>query len=170
MPFQSAAVGSSAVLRRWIVIASVVQLPSGPHWRVLIAHQRPDVRHALHTLVETERVSVVEATDGDEALAKLEYMSFDLLVLELDLPRRDGVTLMQLHRVLLAHERIAADPPAVVLTLPPEVRNNLTLLTHLESLGVAGLIDDAPRPDVAQLGEGILAARAAQRAGKPAAA
>jgi CheY-like chemotaxis protein len=153
-----------------IVIANVVQLPSGPHRRVLIAHQRADVRHALRTLVESARVSVVEAVDGDDALAKLEYLSLDLLVLELDLPRRDGVTLMQLHRVLLAHERVAVDPPAVVLTLPPEVRNNLTLITHLESLGVAALIDDAPRPEAAQLVEAILAARAAHRAGKPAAA
>ena len=152
------------------MIASVVLLPSGPHARVLIAHQRADVRHALRTLAETEHVSVLEVADGDEALAKLEYLSFDLLVLELDLPRRDGVTLMQLHRVLLAHEHNQVEPPAVVLTLPPEVRNNLTLLTHLESLGVAGLIDDAPRPDVASLFEGILQSRAAQRAGKPAAA
>jgi response regulator RpfG family c-di-GMP phosphodiesterase len=151
--------------------SNVFQLPSGPHWRVLIAHQRADVRHALRTLVESENVSVVEASDGDDALARLEYTKFDLLVLELDLPNRDGVTLMKLHRVLLAHERIPVEPPAVILTLAPEVRNNPTLLQHLESLGVAALIDDAPRPDVAPLVDGILQARAARRAGgKPAAA
>jgi DNA-binding NarL/FixJ family response regulator len=151
--------------------ANVFQLPSGPHWRVLIAHQRADVRHALRTLIESESVAIVEAADGDEALARLEYAAFDLLVLELDLPRRDGVTLMQLHRVLLAHERIPVEAPAVVLTLAPEVRNNPTLVQHLETLGVAGLIDDAPRPDVAPLVENILLARTAARAsGKPAAA
>ena len=154
-----------------IVIANVVQLPSGPHRRVLIAHQRADVRHALRTLVESARVSVVEAVDGDDALAKLEYLSFDLLVLELDLPRRDGVTLMQLHRVLLAHERVPTAAPAIVFTLAREVRNNPSLLSHLESLGAAGFIDDAPRPDAAALIDAILQARAAQRAsGKPAAA
>jgi CheY-like chemotaxis protein len=152
------------------VNSNVVQLPSGPQWRVLIAHQRAEVRHALRTLIESANVAVVEAADGDAALARLEYTRFDLLVLELDLPRRDGVTLMQLHRVLLAHERVAVDPPAVMLTLPPEVRNNLTLITHLESLGVAALIDDAPRPEVATLVESILAARAMHRSGKPAAA
>jgi DNA-binding NarL/FixJ family response regulator len=138
---------------------------------VLIAHQRAEVRHALRTLVESEHVAVVEAADGDAALSRLEYTRFDLLVLQLDLPIRDGVTLMQSHRVLLAHERIPVAPPAIVFTLPPEVRNNPSLLSHLESLGVAGLIDDAPRPDVAGLVDAILQARAARGAsGKPAAA
>jgi CheY-like chemotaxis protein len=153
------------------VNSNVVQLPSGPQWRVLIAHQRAEVRHALRTLIESANVAVVEAADGDAALARLEYTRFDLLVLELDLPIRDGITLMQMHRVLLAHERIPISPPAIVLTLPPEVRNNPTLLEHLESLGVAGLIDDAPRPEVASLVDAILQARAARAAsGKPAAA
>ena len=152
--------------------SNVVKLPLGPQARVLIAHQRADVRHALRTLVESEHVAVEEAGDGDAALARLEYAPrFDLLVLELDLPIRDGVTLMQLHRVLLAHERVPAPAPAIVFTLAREVRNNPSLLSHLESLGAAGFIDDAPRPDAAALIDAILQARAAQRAsGKPAAA
>ena len=153
------------------MIANVVQLPTGPHWRVLIAHQRSEVRHVLRTLIEADNVAIVEASDGDEALAQLEAMSFDLLLLELDLPKKDGVMLMQLHRVLLAHERLRAEPPAVVFTLPPEVRNNATLTEHLQRLGVAGFIDDAPRPEVASLVEGILRARTASlQTGKPAAA
>ena len=151
--------------------SNVVKLPLGPQARVLIAHQRADVRHALRTLVESEHVGVEEAADGDAALARLEYTRFDLLVLELDLPIRDGVTLMQLHRVLLAHERVPTAAPAIVFTLAREVRNNPSLLSHLESLGAAGFIDDAPRPDAAALIDAILQARAAQRAsGKPAAA
>jgi CheY-like chemotaxis protein len=153
------------------MIANVLRLPTGPHWRVLIAHQRSDVRHVLRTLIESENVAIVEAADGDTALAELETRQFDLLVLELDLPRKDGVALMQLHRVLLAHESARSEPPAVIFTLPPEVRNNATLTEHLESLGVAGFIDDAPRPEVAALVESILHARAARLAGgKPAAA
>ena len=150
---------------------NVIQLPAGPHWRVLIAHQRSDVRHVLRTLIEAENIAIVEAADGDEALARLESTSFDLLVLELDLPRKDGVMLMQLHRVLLAHERLRAEPPAVIFTLAPEVRNNATLTDHLQTLGVAGFIDDAPRPDAASLIEATLQARTVRlAAGKPAAA
>ena len=151
--------------------SNVVQLPGGPRWRVLIAHQRSRVRHVLRTLIEAENVAVVEAADGDAALVELERMKFDLLVLELDLPLKDGVAVMQLHRMLLAHERIHAEAPAVIFTLAPEVRGNAALTDHLRTLGVAGFIDDAPRPEAASLVEATLQARAAQPAtGKPAAA
>jgi CheY-like chemotaxis protein len=149
---------------------NVVQLRSGPRWRVLIAHQRGDVRHVLRTLIESEHIAVVEAPDGDAALAHLERAKFDMLVLELDLPLRDGITLMQLHRVLLAYEHLRAEPPAVIFTLPPEVRGNTTLTDHLHALGATACIDDSPRPDVAELFDATLHARAAKIAGKPAAA
>ena len=130
--------------------SNVIQLQAGPRWRVLIGHQRSDVRHALRTLIEAEDTSVVEAADGDAVLGKLENMRFDLLVLELDLPAKDGVALVQLHRMLLAHERVPIEPPAIIFTLPPEVRNKATLTDHLRSLGIAGIIDNAPRPEVAE--------------------
>ena len=142
--------------------SNVVQLPSGPHLRVLIAHQRSIVRHALRTLIEAEDVAVIEVADGESALAELAFRRFDLLVLELDLPINDGVTVMQLHRLLLAHERVRVDPPAVLFTLAPEVRSSATLTDHLLSLGVAGFIDDAPRREVANLVAAVLQAREAQ--------
>ncbi len=151
--------------------SNIIQLPTGPRWRVLIAHRRSEVRHVLRTLIETESIAVVEAADGEAALAALEYTRFDLLVLELDLPVKDGVAVMQLHRVLLAHERSRVDAPAVIVTLAPEVRGNATLIDHLRTLGVAGVVDDSPRPDVARLVEDVLRVRAERNApGKPAAA
>ena len=151
--------------------SNVIHFPTGVRWRVLIAHQRTDVRHVLRTLIEAENIAIVEVDDGEAALEALERARFDLLVMELDLPLKDGVTVLQLHRMLLAHERGRVEPPAVILTLPPEVRSNATLTDHLQSLGVAGLIDDAPRPDVTSMVEAILQARAAPVAGgKPAAA
>ena len=100
--------------------SNVVQLPAGPHWRVLVAHRRADVRHVLRTLIEADHVAIVEAADGDAAFEQLERARYDLLVLELDLPGKDGVTLMQLHRVLLMHERIPVPPPAIVLPGPSD--------------------------------------------------
>jgi len=153
------------------VPSNVVQLPSGPHWRVLIAHQRSIVRHALRTLIEAEDVAVIEVADGESALAELAFRRFDLLVLELDLPVKDGVAVMQLHRMLLAHEHLRIEPPPVVLSLAPEVRGNAALTDHLRSLGVSAFIDDAPRADVASLVDDLLRARAAQlAAGRPAVA
>ena len=151
--------------------SNVFPISAGPRMRVLIAHQRSAVRHVIRTLVETEHTAIVEVGDGEAAMGALEDGRFDVLVLELDLPVKDGVSVMQLHRLLLAHECSHVEPPAVVFTLPPEVRGNATLVHHLQSLGAAGFIDDAPRPEVAALLTGLLEARAASRArGKPAAA
>ena len=142
--------------------SNVIELPRAARSRVLVAHQRADVRHALRTLIEDRNVTVVEAVDGEAALDLLESSRFDLLVLELDLPINDGVTVMQLHRLLLAHERVRVDPPAVLFTLAPEVRSSATLTDHLLSLGVAGFIDDDPRREVANFVAAVLQAREAQ--------
>lgn len=151
--------------------SNVVKLPAGPHARVLVAHQRSDVRQVLRTLLEADTVAIVEAADGDAAFEELERARYDLLVLELDLPLKDGVTVMQLHRVLLMHERHRVLPPAIVFTLPPEVCGNAALTDHLRTLGAAGFIDDSPRSDAAELLESILHARvAASEVGKPNAA
>lgn len=147
--------------------SNVVQLPAGPHWRVLVAHRRADVRHVLRTLIEADHVAIVEAADGDAAFEELERARFDVLVLELDLPGKDGVTLMQLHRVLLMHERVPAPPPAIVFTLPPEVRGNVTLTDHLRSLGADACIDDEPRGDAAAIIDALLQARATASILKP---
>jgi CheY-like chemotaxis protein len=142
--------------------SNVIEFVGAARCRVLVAHRSPDVRHALRTLIEDRDVTVVEAADGEAALDILEFSRFDLLVLELDLPINNGVTVMQLHRVLLAHERVRIDPPAVLFTLAPEVRSSAALTDHLLSLDVAGLIDDAPRREVASFVKAVLKARAAQ--------
>src|SRR6476646_132860 len=151
--------------------SNVISISAGPRWRLLIAHQRSDVRHVVRTLIETEHTVIIEVSDGDAALMALEQGRFDVLVLELDLPIKDGVSVMQIHRLLLAHECSHVEPPAIVFTLAPEVRGNSTLTDYLQSLGVAAFIDDAPRPDTGALIAELLHARGAGRArGKPAAA
>ncbi len=151
--------------------SNVISISTGPRWRLLIAHQRSDVRHVVRTLIETEHTAIIEVSDGDAALMALEHGHFDVLVLELDLPVKDGVSVMQIHRLLLAHECSHVEPPAIVFTLAPEVRSNETLTDYLSSLGVAAFIDDAPRADAGALIEALLHVRGAGRAhGKPAAA
>ena len=65
--------------------SSIIALPRGPRWRVLVVHQQLGVRHALRTLIEARDVVVVDAQDVERALDALAIARFDLLVLELDL-------------------------------------------------------------------------------------
>ncbi|HEY2817571.1 MAG TPA: response regulator [Casimicrobiaceae bacterium] len=152
--------------------SNVVQIPLGPRSRVLIAHEHGMVRHALRKLIEAEDVAVIEVADGEAALNELDHGRFDLLILQLDLPEQNGADVILMHRVLLAHQQSRVEPPDVILTLPPEVRDNKALTDHLRSFGVAEFIDDEPRREVAGLVEMILRARMArqQGSGKPAAA
>ena len=152
--------------------SNIVQIPAGPRWRVLIAHERDLVRHALRTLIEAEDIAVIEAADGEAALAELDRCRFDLLILQLDLPEQDAANVVLMHRLLLRNQQGAAEPPDVALTLPPEIRHNRAVIERLRSLGVTEFIDDEPRSEVAGLVEMILRARAMRRQapGKPAAA
>ena len=130
------------------------------------------VRHALRTLIEAEDVVVVEVSDGEAALTELDRGRFDLLVLQLDLPEQDGASVVMMHRLLLIHHSIPVEPPEIILTLPPEVRDNKAVLDRLRSLGITEFIDDDPRSEVGGLVEMILRARMMRRheSGKPAAA
>lgn len=137
----------------------------------MVAHARSETRHVIRTLVESTDAAVVEVADGEEAIARLDAGArFDLLLLELDLPLKDGLSVMQMHRLLLAHEQGSAVAPDVVFVLAPQVRDNAALTDHLRGLGAAGFIDDAPRAGVVELVAAILDARAMRQAGKPAAA
>jgi CheY-like chemotaxis protein len=130
------------------------------------------VRHALRTLIEAEDIAVVEVADGEAALTELERGRFDLLVLQLDLPEQDGANVVLMHRLLLAQQQIHLEPPDIIFTLPPEVRDNKAVTDRLRSLGVTDFIDDEPRSEVGGLVEMILRARMMRRheSGKPAAA
>jgi len=151
--------------------SNVFQLSAGPRCRVLIAHQSASTRREIRSLIETEGMAVIEVADGEAALAELEMRRFDLLMLEMDLPEYDGLTVMKLHGLLRADERTRPDPPAILFTLPREVRCNATLAEQLRTLGVDGLIDDFPGEEVAGLVAFILNARARRTAvGRPSAA
>jgi len=122
-------------------------------------------------MIEAEDVAEVEVADGEAALSELTFRRFDLLVLELDLPIEDGVSVVMMHRLLLANQLGRVVAPDIVFAVRPNVRTETSLCDDLRNLGIAGLIDDNPRTDVASLVESILQSRAAGSfTGTPAAA
>jgi two-component system response regulator HydG len=76
--------------------------------RVLVVDDDPGVRYTLREILASEGLSVSEAADGAEALARFEVDPAPLVVTDLRMPRMDG---MELLRRLVAR----SPPPRVVV-------------------------------------------------------
>ena len=85
--------------------------------RVLLADDHPLVRAGVRKVLENESwIEVVgEAGDGDEALALLASLDPDLIVLDLNMPQRDGFAVLREARDLAPGVYI------LVLTMHAEV-------------------------------------------------
>lgn len=95
--------------------------------KILVADDRPDNRRLLTTRLHSEGYIFVTAEDGEEALRMLRSESPDLLLLDLDMPKKNGFD-------VLAEMR--ADPetafiPVIVITSayvePEDIRKGLSL-------------------------------------------
>lgn len=73
---------------------------------VLIAEDDTSLRQTLTEILELEGHNCVQAEDGETALSILRDAPIDVLVLDLHMPRRDGVSLL---------EQIDPPPPVVVI-------------------------------------------------------
>ena len=78
--------------------------------RLLVVEDEPKVADALRSGLEGEGYSVAVETDGNAAFNRLTTDHFDLLLLDLTLPGRDGLDL------LAAARRLGITTPAVALT------------------------------------------------------
>jgi DNA-binding NtrC family response regulator len=78
--------------------------------RILIVDDEPNVRLMLRTTLESVGYTVAEADDGNRALERVHIDTFDMILLDLLMPRMDGMELLKQLR--------AADisTPVVILT------------------------------------------------------
>lgn len=82
-----------------------------PHCHVLVVEDDQTIALNLVEYLEAQGFEVDIAYDGDAALRQLARQTFDVLLLDLGLPRRDGQQVLQ----ALRHE-LALDLPVLVLT------------------------------------------------------
>jgi DNA-binding NtrC family response regulator len=69
--------------------------PSTSSGSVLIIDDEAGIRESLHTLLEIEGYDVESAGTGKEGLARIAERPFDLILLDLALPDRNGLDLLQ---------------------------------------------------------------------------
>jgi DNA-binding response OmpR family regulator len=79
--------------------------------RILLVDDEPDVRDVVSTRLRAQNYDVIPAADGVEALEQLDRRPVDLLILDLMMPRLDGMALLRRLR-----ERRAPRPPVLVLS------------------------------------------------------
>lgn len=60
--------------------------------RVLICDDEPSIRVLFRTAIEREGIEIDEAADGEECLAMAEANHPDLVILDLFMPNRDGLS------------------------------------------------------------------------------
>ncbi|MCX8112305.1 MAG: LytTR family DNA-binding domain-containing protein [Bacteroidia bacterium] len=79
-------------------------------WRILVVEDEEPARRLLRRyLNQIPHVSVDEATDGTQALEKLQNETWDIILLDIEMPGMDGVSLMHFARSL-------PHPPAIIFT------------------------------------------------------
>src|SRR5713101_3826116 len=66
---------------------------------ILIVDDEAEIRESLQTLLELEGYEVEAATNGEEGLAYIEERPFDLVLLDLALPDRNGMDVLRDIRV-----------------------------------------------------------------------
>jgi len=85
---------------------------------VLVVEDEPMVREVLTQYLQHDGFLVVEAQDGDEAVAKLDECLPDLVLLDLMLPKRHGLE-------VLRHARATSEVPVILLTALGEEKDRV---------------------------------------------
>ena len=121
--------------------------------RILIAEDEPELAAALEAMLKREHYSVDVVHDGDDALDYGLAENYDGLVLDIMMPRRDGLEVLRLLR------EKGVSTPVLLLTARSGVDDRIRGLN-------AGADDYLPKPfDMGRLGapgqQGVPAAGAA---------
>jgi DNA-binding NarL/FixJ family response regulator len=100
--------------------------------RIVIADDRPIVARGLRQALTSEDAFdvVAEAADGEAAIARIQELSPDVAILDVDMPKKDGVQVVQ----AIKERRL---PTAVIFLT---MHQNESLLQAALDLGVRGYV------------------------------
>ncbi|HSP81913.1 MAG TPA: response regulator, partial [Myxococcaceae bacterium] len=73
---------------------------------VLVADDEPSIRHVLSLVLSGHGYEVRAVSDGEEALRELAARTYDVLLCDVRMPRRDGLTVLR--QALAEHPSLTA--------------------------------------------------------------
>lgn len=120
--------------------------------RILVVEDERKVSHFLRQALEEEQYAVDQAFDGEEGLALAEAYEYDLMILDLMLPKKEGMDILQDLR------RNGSKMPILVLTAKDAVGDKVKALD-------SGVDDYLTKPF--SIEECLARVRALLRRGKP---
>ena len=82
---------------------NLIEMPSSATGSVLIIDDEVGIRESLQTLLELEGYDVETAANGEQGITRLGDRPFDLVLLDLALPDRNGIDLLAEIRALAPH-------------------------------------------------------------------
>lgn len=80
--------------------------------KILTVDDSISMRQMISFTLRENGYEVIEAVDGQDAISKAQNQSFDLIFTDQNMPNVDGLTLIQMLRVLPQHEKT----PILMLT------------------------------------------------------
>src|SRR6187431_371689 len=78
--------------------------------KVLIVDDERSIRHTLRDILEFEKYEVDEASDGLEALVKIKQNPYDVIILDIKMPKMDGMDALD------KIQEIARETPVVMIS------------------------------------------------------
>ena len=80
--------------------------------KLLIADDEPGIRRLVRLTLQSDRYEIVEAADGEEALAQARKHRPDLILLDVTMPKRSGLDVCR----ILKDDPATADISIIMLT------------------------------------------------------
>ncbi len=123
---------------------------------ILVADDEWEVRELVRTILEWENYVVVEAKDGEDALAQARATQPDLILLDVRMPKMNGLDVLESLQADLA----LASIPVIMLSV---LTNYPQVGTALRNGATAYVPKPFEIPELARLVKDVLAGNAARR-------
>ena len=78
--------------------------------KILIVDDESSIRRVFRDILEHEKYTVDEAADGMDALAKIEKTKYDVIIMDIKMPKMDGL------ETLSKIQNISADVPVIMIS------------------------------------------------------